>query len=94
MESLLHKSKLIKLPETLRWNKMSQDTAALRRICVKMSRVTRIIAHLVLSLDHDDGHGGDGPAVLRGERLVAVPQHDDLKVSTNRGSFTCAQSLI
>ena len=36
-------------------------------------------AHLTLSLDDDDGHRGGRPAVLRGQRLVAVPQDDDLK---------------
>lgn len=35
--------------------------------------------HLILPLDDDDGHRGGRPAVLRGERLVAVPQDNDLR---------------
>lgn len=42
------------------------------------------VSHLILSLDDDDGHGGGRPAVLGRERLVTVPQDDDL---TERGEF-------
>lgn len=36
-------------------------------------------AHLVLPFDDDDGYGSGGPAVLGGEGLVTVPQHNNLE---------------
>lgn len=41
-------------------------------------------AHLVFSLDDNDGHGGCRPAVLSRERLVTVPQHNDLRQERDR----------
>ena len=42
-------------------------------------------AHLVFSLDDNDGHGGGRPAVLSRERLVTVPQHNDLRQMRDMG---------
>lgn len=41
-------------------------------------------AHLVFSLDDNDGHRGCRPAVLSRERLVTVPQHNDLRQERDR----------
>lgn len=36
-------------------------------------------SYFILSLDDDDRHWGGGPAVLGGQRLVTVPQDNNLK---------------
>lgn len=49
--------------------------------------------HLALALDYDDWNRGGGPAVLRRERLVTVPQNNDLTQAHGENIRCCESSL-
>lgn len=68
---------------------MHKTSSGIRSDSGVTSEGTESAAHLVLPLDDDDGHRGGRPAVLRGQRLVTVPQDNNLKGGTERGLHIC-----